>query len=175
MKNTEAQTTEKTFGYMAAFGEDFEKCVSEFMRQFQEDIRFQKANGFPWESDRNPEPMKSKQAVIRMATTMMRKHGLGDWEVDVEDWDGSCCEATRSIRIDPRALRYSRRSVRCILLHEIAHALVGDSAGHGPRWQRKARSLGVPLWNIKQHAHLWETREAHRLTAKIKSPASVKK
>jgi hypothetical protein len=112
-------------------------------------------------------PIKSKHAIMRMANTMLRNHGLGDWEVDVEDWDGSCCEATRSIRIDPRVLRYSRHTVRYILLHEIAHALAGESAGHGPRWQRKARSLGVPLHDIKRHAHLWETREAHRLTAKF--------
>lgn len=28
------------------------------------------------------------------------------------------------------------------LLHEIAHALVGPGAAHGPQWKRKARELG---------------------------------
>ena len=28
------------------------------------------------------------------------------------------------------------------ILHEIAHALVGLKAGHGPIWQRKAREIG---------------------------------
>ena len=29
-----------------------------------------------------------------------------------------------------------------VLLHEIAHALAGPGAGHGPRWKRVARDIG---------------------------------
>jgi predicted SprT family Zn-dependent metalloprotease len=32
--------------------------------------------------------------------------------------------------------------VRDTILHEIAHAHVGNAAGHGPVWQRMARSIG---------------------------------
>lgn len=33
--------------------------------------------------------------------------------------------------------------VRETILHEIAHAIAGPGAGHGPRWQTVARNLGV--------------------------------
>lgn len=33
--------------------------------------------------------------------------------------------------------------VRETILHEIAHAIAGSAAGHGPRWQMVARNLGV--------------------------------
>lgn len=33
--------------------------------------------------------------------------------------------------------------VRETILHEIAHAIAGARAGHGPRWQMVARNLGV--------------------------------
>ena len=29
------------------------------------------------------------------------------------------------------------------LLHEIAHALAGEAAGHGPRWRRICRQIGA--------------------------------
>lgn len=32
--------------------------------------------------------------------------------------------------------------VRDTILHEIAHALAGPQAGHGPVWQEKARAIG---------------------------------
>ena len=36
----------------------------------------------------------------------------------------------------------ARREARDTLLHEIAHALAGIAAGHGPAWRQVARSLG---------------------------------
>ena len=38
--------------------------------------------------------------------------------------------------------RYTDDQVRQILLHEIAHALAGSRAGHGPKWKDIARSIG---------------------------------
>jgi len=38
--------------------------------------------------------------------------------------------------------RYDDETNRQTLLHEIAHALAGPTAGHGPAWRRIARSLG---------------------------------
>jgi predicted SprT family Zn-dependent metalloprotease len=34
-------------------------------------------------------------------------------------------------------------AVRDTLLHEIAHALAGQAAGHGPRWRRICRQIGA--------------------------------
>jgi hypothetical protein len=40
------------------------------------------------------------------------------------------------------ASRYEDDEIHQILLHEVAHALAGPRAGHGPRWQLTARELG---------------------------------
>ena len=40
------------------------------------------------------------------------------------------------------AARYDGEEVRQILLHEIAHALAGSKAGHGPKWKAVAKGIG---------------------------------
>ena len=40
------------------------------------------------------------------------------------------------------AARYEDDEIHQVLLHEVAHALAGSGAGHGPRWKKIARELG---------------------------------
>jgi predicted SprT family Zn-dependent metalloprotease len=40
------------------------------------------------------------------------------------------------------AARYEDDEIHQVLLHEVAHALAGAGAGHGPRWKKIARDLG---------------------------------
>lgn len=40
------------------------------------------------------------------------------------------------------AARWDDDEVHQILLHEVAHAMVGPGAGHGPVWRRTAREIG---------------------------------
>lgn len=40
------------------------------------------------------------------------------------------------------AARYEDDEIHQVLLHEVAHALAGPGAGHGPAWKRIARELG---------------------------------
>jgi predicted SprT family Zn-dependent metalloprotease len=40
------------------------------------------------------------------------------------------------------AARYEDDEIHQVLLHEVAHALAGPKAGHGPRWKRTAAELG---------------------------------
>ena len=40
------------------------------------------------------------------------------------------------------AARYEDDEIHQVLLHEVAHALAGARAGHGPRWRQIARDLG---------------------------------
>ena len=40
------------------------------------------------------------------------------------------------------AARYDDDEIHQILLHEVAHALAGPAAGHGPVWKRQAAELG---------------------------------
>src|SRR3954471_23173893 len=40
------------------------------------------------------------------------------------------------------AARWSMEDIEQVLLHEVAHALAGHRAAHGPRWLMTARRLG---------------------------------
>lgn len=40
------------------------------------------------------------------------------------------------------AQKFDDDEIHQVLLHEIAHALTGAHAGHGPAWQRRARNIG---------------------------------
>jgi predicted SprT family Zn-dependent metalloprotease len=40
------------------------------------------------------------------------------------------------------ASRYEDDEIHQVLLHEVAHALAGPRAGHGPRWKKVATELG---------------------------------
>ena len=83
-----------------------------------------------------------------MIAAAMREHGLLDegwtWKWDRGVRRMGCCH------YGPRRLTFSRALFerntpeRCLdtVLHEIAHALVGHSAGHGPRWKAMVASIG---------------------------------
>ena len=56
---------------------------------------------------------------------------------------GLCDYAARRVSVSrPLALRWDDDEVHQVLLHEVAHALAGAGAGHGPRWRRVAADLG---------------------------------
>jgi predicted SprT family Zn-dependent metalloprotease len=40
------------------------------------------------------------------------------------------------------AAKYEDDEIHQILLHEVAHAMAGSKAGHGPRWKKTAAELG---------------------------------
>jgi len=84
--------------------------------------------------------------VHTMATSLLRAHGLGTWHVG---WDnarrraGMCRYHTRTISLSrPLMALYDADQVREVLLHEIAHALVGPEHHHDAVWRAKARELG---------------------------------
>jgi len=57
---------------------------------------------------------------------------------------GLCDFHKKTIQLSlPRTEFQSEAQIRDTLLHEIAHALAGPKAGHGPRWQHIARELGA--------------------------------
>ena len=56
---------------------------------------------------------------------------------------GLCNFSARRITVSRYlALRYEDDEVHQILLHEVAHALAGPDAGHGPKWKSIAREIG---------------------------------
>ena len=56
---------------------------------------------------------------------------------------GQCDHRSRSISVSRHlSLKATPDEVTQVLLHEIAHAVAGPRAAHGPRWRSIARSIG---------------------------------
>ncbi|MGA8209029.1 MAG: SprT-like domain-containing protein [Nocardioidaceae bacterium] len=86
------------------------------------------------------------RAAYDEAVRLLAEHGLGQWRVELDTAKrraGVCRFRDRVIGLSaPLARLHSESEVRDTVLHEIAHALSGPGAGHGPRWQAEARRLG---------------------------------
>ncbi|WP_068426459.1 SprT-like domain-containing protein [Janibacter terrae] len=82
-----------------------------------------------------------------MARALMDEHGLADWQLVLDrakKRSGVCRASTSTIGLSaPLTLLHTREQVRDTVLHEIAHALVGPRAGHGPRWRAMAVRVGA--------------------------------
>lgn len=85
-------------------------------------------------------------AALTLARSLMAEHGLTGWTVSIDRAKvrGGCCHySTRKITLGAAYLTKATASqVRNTILHEIAHALAGFHAGHGPEWRKVARSIG---------------------------------
>ena len=87
------------------------------------------------------------QELSAIAAREMAKHGLRGWTFALADTKrrlGVCKYRTKRIEI---AEYYARNSVPetvlDTLLHEIAHAIAGPAARHGPVWKAVAIRLGA--------------------------------
>lgn len=107
--------------------------------------------------------------VANLARDLMDRHGLGDWSFRfsaAESRLGECRERERLIRISRRhAVKDQPREVRDTILHEIAHALAGAKARHGPGWKAVAKRIGA---TPKARANESEGRRTDRLAAKAR-------
>lgn len=85
--------------------------------------------------------------AMRLATGLVARHGLRHWTVEYDGAvtrAGACHFADRRITLSARLVAlYSADQVREVVLHEVAHALAGAAAGHGPRWRRLAQEIGA--------------------------------
>ena len=91
--------------------------------------------------------------VAAMARALMDEHGLADWTfafLEAERRLGDCHFQDRVIRLGrAHALDGSEAEIRDTVLHEIAHALAGPEARHGPEWKAIARRIGAtPRANV---------------------------
>ncbi len=86
-------------------------------------------------------------AIATEARQLMDEHGLADWTlafVESRRRLGDCNFRERVIRITrAHALDDDDAQIRDTVLHEIAHAIAGPEAGHGPLWKVAARRLGA--------------------------------
>lgn len=85
-------------------------------------------------------------AALSMGERLLAEHGLTAWRVEVDRAKrraGQCRYADRVITISGALTRlHDEAEVRETLLHEVAHALAGPRAGHGPRWRAIATRIG---------------------------------
>jgi len=81
------------------------------------------------------------------ASREMTKHGLHGWTFGLADTKrrlGVCKYGKKRIEIaEYYALNSPQESVLDTLLHEIAHAIAGPKAGHGPAWKAVALRIGA--------------------------------
>lgn len=89
----------------------------------------------------------ARQSALRL----MRQHGLrdenGEWwtfKFDNARRRFGYCDYENRVISQSRHLAELNDEYHCEqnVLHEIAHALAGSKAGHGPRWRRIARAIG---------------------------------
>lgn len=84
--------------------------------------------------------------ALRMGERLLAEHGLTGWRVELDRAKrraGQCRYADRVITISgPLTRLHDEGEVRETLLHEVAHALAGPRAGHGPRWRAVATRIG---------------------------------
>ncbi|HXJ87583.1 MAG TPA: SprT-like domain-containing protein [Candidatus Binatia bacterium] len=94
------------------------------------------------------------------AWRLLEKYRLEGWIVAIEPIPslesgervlGQCQFHIQSIILDCDLIHFGDwRLISDVIRHEIAHALV-ETPGHGPRWQRKAREVGVSEKNIARY------------------------
>ncbi len=106
--------------------------------------------------------------VGAQARGLMDLHGLAEWSFDyiaAEKKLGVCRHRQRQIQLSRKhALEDSEEQVIDTVLHEIAHALAGPDAGHGPRWKAIARRLGAtPKARAPESEEMREERECAKI------------
>ena len=87
------------------------------------------------------------QELRAIADREFQRHGLQAWSFGLSKTKrrlGSCNYRSKRIEIaEYYASHNSADKVLDTLLHEIAHALAGPKARHGPAWKAMARKLGA--------------------------------
>lgn len=87
-------------------------------------------------------------AAYKLLRKTMNSHGLTAWTAVINPRPmrrlGCCRYRKLTIELSQLFVRtHDEEHVMNTILHEIAHALAGARAGHGERWKRTARSIGL--------------------------------
>jgi predicted SprT family Zn-dependent metalloprotease len=91
----------------------------------------------------------------RLALSLMHQYNLKDWRFDFNNRKGSygmCYFTKKTIYLSsPLTAAMQEKDVKNTVLHEIAHALVGQGHGHDYVWLRKAREIGCDGESCNNH------------------------
>jgi predicted SprT family Zn-dependent metalloprotease len=119
--------------------------------------------------------------VAQLAKDKMQELGLdSSWEFvfdSAKQRAGLCNYSDHKISLSKYIVEYhSIDQSEQVILHEIAHAIAGKSAGHGPNWKNTAKSIGYKAEKftgkeIAEQTAKWigECRNGHR-HYRFKSP-----
>ncbi|MDP9801012.1 putative SprT family Zn-dependent metalloprotease [Arcanobacterium wilhelmae] len=84
--------------------------------------------------------------ALELARELMDEHGVGDWEFAFDRAKrraGATNFTARKITLSKALVQlYAPEQVRAVMLHEIAHALVGPRHGHDAEWKRMCVAIG---------------------------------
>ena len=90
--------------------------------------------------------MSDLDRVRRWAHALLELHLDESWSFGFDNAArraGLCDFGKKRITVSRHlAARFDDDRIHQVLLHEVAHALAGAGAGHGPRWREIARDLG---------------------------------
>ncbi|MDE0096059.1 MAG: SprT-like domain-containing protein [Gammaproteobacteria bacterium] len=96
--------------------------------------------------ERRPRAARLREVALE-ARGLMDRHGLAEWTlgfIAARGKLGECRPLDRRIGLSRHhAVTGSPEQVTDTVLHEIAHALAGPEAGHGPAWKAIARRIGA--------------------------------
>ena len=108
--------------------------------------------------------------VATRARQMMDEHGLKHWSLYFSQGHrllGRCAYRDQTIFISRyHAVNYPPEQVNDTILHEIAHALAGAQAKHGPEWKAIALRIGATPTAIAHEKDNPERKERELLEAK---------
>jgi len=97
-----------------------------------------------------PAPACRRTFALNLLKEKMAMHGLRGWKGTISDKmtraAGYCKYRSKTISISGHWLnnpKFTDEHVLDTILHEIAHALVGYEAKHGPVWKAKASEIGA--------------------------------
>jgi predicted SprT family Zn-dependent metalloprotease len=101
----------------------------------------------------NPFRMIERSASVKLtdaeelARRLMKRHGLAAWEFGFNRRKrslGLCRYTEQRIELSTHFVAgHDEPSIRDVILHEIAHALAGHEAAHGPLWRTICAAIGA--------------------------------
>jgi len=94
--------------------------------------------------------------AAKLAKDLIAEHGLDGWAFRYNHGKrtlGLCVYELKRVELSGYfVLRNDEPAVRDTILHEIAHALVGHKAGHGPKWRAVCRKIGAKPERLDREA-----------------------
>ena len=86
------------------------------------------------------------EKIEKYADQQLEKHGLSSWRFVFDNAArryGACFYEDKVISMSEQfCLKSTKEDIKDVLLHEIAHALVGEEHGHDAVWRTKAFEIG---------------------------------